>query len=165
MARWRENRGENLGALAPVVLDCPASLPAWRQSAPVVGTGRGSGSGRVQPDSPRAVSLLGADSAESVPAKGIRLTPVTRAVPSRSQRRALGPWAATATTTWTLWAPSFCRAPRANCTFKVGCRWKWWAQIGGGGGRLREEGWGVSGGQMWREKEEEDERQRETNES
>ena len=125
----------------PSVLDCPASLPTWRQSALVLGTGRGSGSGHARSDSPRAASLLGADSAGSVPAKGICLTPVAHAVPSRSQRHALGPWAVTATTTWTLWVPSFCRAPRANCTFKVGCQWRWREQRGGGGSRLWEEGW------------------------
>lgn len=69
-------------------------------------------------------ALLRADSA------GPRLTSVWPGLlshtcppwcPLRSQRRAPGLWAVTATTIWTLWVPSFCKARRANCTFKVGC--------------------------------------------
>lgn len=89
-----------------------------------------------------------ADSAGSVPDKGTGLTSVTLDAHSRSQRHALGLWAVTAMTIWTLWVPSFCKARRANCIFKVGCLWKWW-----------EGGPGFLGGMMWRENKG-DERQR-----
>lgn len=56
--------------------------------------------------------------------KGTCFTPVTLIVHCRSQRHAPGLWAVTAMTIWTLWVPSFCKARRANCTFKVGCPWK-----------------------------------------
>lgn len=56
--------------------------------------------------------------------KGTCLTPVPLIVHCRSQRHAPGLWAVTAMTIWTLWVPSFCKARRANCTFKVGCPWK-----------------------------------------
>lgn len=49
-----------------------------------------------------ALTLLGADSAGSVPDKGIGLTSVTLDVHARSQRHALGLWAVTAMTIWTL---------------------------------------------------------------
>lgn len=53
--------------------------------------------------------------------KGTCLTPVTLDIHSRSQRHAPGLWAVTAMTIWTLWVPSFCKARRASCIFKVGC--------------------------------------------
>lgn len=148
------------------VLDCPATLAAWRQSALVLGTGKGPGEWpQVQGDSPGCCFTARGRLCRTCLSQGHLSHTCRPHCPLRSQRRALGPWAVTATTIWTLWVPSFCRAPRANCTFKVGCQWKWWELRRGGGSSLREEGWESIRRPEGREKGEEDERQRETNES
>lgn len=138
----------------PSVLDCPATLTAWRQSALVLGTGKGLGGWpRAQWDSPCCSFAARGRLCRTCLSQGHLSHPCRPHCPLRSQRRALGPWAVTATTIWTLWVPSFCRAPRASCTSKVGCQWKWWGLRRGGGAACGRRGGRASGGQKGGRKE------------
>lgn len=122
-------------ARLPCYPDRLAPVSPW-SSAQARGLGVGHGRSETLP---AAASLLGADSAGPVSAKGTCLT-LSPHCPLRSQRRALGPWAVTATTIWLceFLGPS-AEHRGASCTSKVGCQRKWW-------GLRREEGQPAGGG-------------------